>query len=70
MSPAEPNNSGSGGGATKDQASVKVPSKDPKKKDEKKDEDLVSCRFMYLLEISFGVRGGLVLWANVLCSCL
>ncbi|KAK6134922.1 hypothetical protein DH2020_031342 [Rehmannia glutinosa] len=37
MAPAEPNSTG---GATKDQASVKVPSKDPKKKDDKKDEDL------------------------------
>ncbi|KAL6535815.1 26S proteasome non-ATPase regulatory subunit 2 A [Orobanche hederae] len=39
MAPAELNSSGSGG-ATRDQASVKVPSKDPKKKDDKKDEDL------------------------------
>lgn len=42
MAPAQPNNSGgvAGDGVTKDQASVKVPSKDPKKKDEMKDEDL------------------------------
>ncbi|EPS68329.1 hypothetical protein M569_06441, partial [Genlisea aurea] len=41
MAPAEPNRSGSdGGGVAREQASVKVPSKDPKKKDEKKDEDL------------------------------
>lgn len=33
-------NSASGSG-TKDEASVKVPAKDPKKKDDKKDEDLV-----------------------------
>lgn len=30
-----------GGGARKDEASVKVPSKDPKKKDDKKEDDLV-----------------------------
>ncbi|KAL6529588.1 26S proteasome non-ATPase regulatory subunit 2 A [Orobanche gracilis] len=39
MAPSELNSSGSGG-ATRDQASVKVPSKDPKKKDDKKYEDL------------------------------
>lgn len=30
-----------GGGARKDEASVNVPSKDPKKKDDKKEDDLV-----------------------------
>ncbi|EEF44376.1 26S proteasome non-ATPase regulatory subunit 2 homolog A [Ricinus communis] len=41
MAPDPNNASGSGSGATaRDEASVKVPSKDPKKKDEKKDEDL------------------------------
>ncbi|KAL6573150.1 hypothetical protein OROMI_012766 [Orobanche minor] len=39
MAPAELNSSGNRG-ATRDQASVKVPSKDPKKKEDKKDEDL------------------------------
>lgn len=31
-----------GGAAKQDEASLKVPSKDPKKKDDKKEEDLVS----------------------------
>lgn len=35
----DPNSTSSG---PREEASVKVPSKDPKKKDEKKDEDLVS----------------------------
>ncbi|KAF8090296.1 hypothetical protein N665_0479s0001, partial [Sinapis alba] len=35
----DPTNSSVGGGAKKDEASVKVPSKDPKKKDDKKDDD-------------------------------
>lgn len=38
----DPTHSSVGGGAKKDEASVKVPSKDPKKKDDKKDDDLVS----------------------------
>ncbi|KVH88226.1 26S proteasome regulatory complex, non-ATPase subcomplex, Rpn1 subunit [Cynara cardunculus var. scolymus] len=36
----EPNNTGSGSGNPKEEATLKVPSKDPKKKDDKKDEDL------------------------------
>lgn len=32
----------SGSKSTKEEATIKVPSKDPKKKDDKKDEDLVS----------------------------
>ncbi|XAR49588.1 hypothetical protein NMG60_11032840 [Bertholletia excelsa] len=37
----DPNSSSAGGsGTTREEASMKVPSKDPKKKDEKKDEDL------------------------------
>ncbi|XP_065873608.1 26S proteasome non-ATPase regulatory subunit 2 homolog A [Euphorbia lathyris] len=36
----EPNNNASGSGTSKEEATVKVPSKDPKKKDDKKDEDL------------------------------
>ena len=39
MAPAEPNSSG---GATQGQPPVKAPANDAKKKDEKKDEDLVS----------------------------
>ncbi|KAI5661718.1 hypothetical protein M9H77_21041 [Catharanthus roseus] len=39
MTPA-PDPNGDNGGATKDEATLKVPTKDPKKKDEKKDEDL------------------------------
>ena len=39
MAPTQDPNS-VGGGAKKDEATLKVPSKDPKKKDEKKDEDL------------------------------
>lgn len=40
MAPQDPNTpSGIG---KRDEESVKVPAKDPKKKDEKKDEDLVS----------------------------
>ena len=31
-----------GDGAKRDEATIKVPSKDPKKKDDKKEEDLVS----------------------------
>lgn len=38
-------NSASGSGTTRDESSVKVPAKDPKKKDDKKDEDLVSSLF-------------------------
>lgn len=41
MAPTQDPNS-VGGGAKQDEASLKVPSKDPKKKDEKKEEDLVS----------------------------
>nr|VDC95034.1 unnamed protein product [Brassica rapa] len=40
MAPTPDTNSVGGGGARKDEASVKVPSKDPKKKDDKKEEDL------------------------------
>jgi len=50
MAPTQDPNS-VGGGAKKDEATLKVPSKDPKKKDEKKDEDLVKfllSRFFYL----------------------
>lgn len=47
MAPAEPN-SGASGGAIKDQAPAKA-TKDPKKKDDKKDEDLVSCRIINYL---------------------
>lgn len=43
MTPA-PDPNGDNGGATKDEATLKVPTKDPKKKDEKKDEDLVSFK--------------------------
>lgn len=38
-------NSASGSGTAREETSLKVPSKDPKKKDEKKDEDLVSYEF-------------------------
>lgn len=40
----DPNNAGAAGGdkPAREEASVKVPAKDPKKKDDKKDEDLVS----------------------------
>lgn len=43
----DPNSTGSSGSAgagipAGEEATVKVPSKDPKKKDDKKDEDLVS----------------------------
>lgn len=43
-----------GGGAKRDEATMKVPSKDPKKKDDKKEEDLVSSLcfdFRFLFEI-------------------
>lgn len=36
-----------GGAAKQDEASLKVPSKDPKKKDDKKEEDLVSFFFLF-----------------------
>lgn len=44
----DPNNAGPAGGEkpAREEASVKVPAKDPKKKDDKKDEDLVSI-FIY-----------------------
>jgi len=35
-----------GGGAKRDEATTKIPSKDSKKKDDKKEEDLVS--FLYI----------------------
>lgn len=38
----DPNNVGGGGAAKRDEATMKVPSKDPKKKDDKKEDDLVS----------------------------
>lgn len=44
-------NGGNAGGATREEAQMKVPAKDPKKKDDKKDEDLVSfsqmCFFFF-----------------------
>ncbi|CAF2156573.1 unnamed protein product [Brassica napus] len=40
LAPTPDTNSVGGGGARKDEASVKVPSKDPKKKDDKKKDDL------------------------------
>lgn len=48
MAPTQDPNS-VGGGAKQDEASLKVPSKDPKKKDEKKEEDLVSLFFLGLI---------------------
>lgn len=41
MAPAQDPNS-VGGGAKRDLSTLKLPSKDPKKKDDKKEEDLVS----------------------------
>lgn len=39
----DPNSTGADGSkSTREEATIKVPSKDPKKKDDKKDEDLVS----------------------------
>lgn len=38
-----------GGAAKQDEASLKVPSKDPKKKDDKKEEDLVSFSSFYFV---------------------
>lgn len=42
MSP-DPNCSSAGASGSGKEATVKVPAKDPKKKDDKKDEDLVNC---------------------------
>lgn len=38
----DPNSNGGAGSGKREETSIKVPSKDLKKKDEKKDEDLVS----------------------------
>lgn len=48
-------NSASGSGTTRDEASVKVTSKDPKKKDEKKYEDLVSSLICLVASMNFFV---------------
>lgn len=63
----DPNSTGASGSAggdksAREEATIKVPSKDPKKKDDKKDEDLVSIKAtteleqncsVYVLIISF-----------------
>lgn len=42
----DPNSTGaSGSKSNREEATIKVPSKDPKKKDDKKDEDLVSSEY-------------------------
>lgn len=49
MAPDPNSSGGSGSGSgTRNEASVKVPAKDPKKKDDKKDEDLVILRMGFL----------------------
>lgn len=75
----EPNNNASGSGNPKEEANLKVPSKDPKKKDDKKDEDLVSAQLfypsIYILKMSdfllliVIVRGGFGVEAAIRAVC-
>lgn len=58
-------NGGSSGGATREEAQMKVPAKDLKKKDDKKDEDLVSfARMCFCFFINFSHKGARIF---VLC---
>lgn len=52
----DPNNVGDG--AKRDEATTKVPSKDPKKKDDKKEEDLVTSLFLSHSLLTFCLESG------------
>jgi len=64
----EPSNTGAG---SRKESTVKVPSKDPKKKDDKKDEDLVNLAFSLLrlpLLLLFLFRSSIRLEKQSICD--